>query len=103
MIIDGEPTLRTSEAARVLGISPNTLRSWGKRYGFPQPKRSPGGHRRYSMWDIQRLKDALLGGATGESACEWAQQTTQPVKVYCPRCMKEITRVIVRAGHGELT
>lgn len=37
------------------GISLYNLRAWEKRYGFPLPKRSPGGHRLYDENDIQAL------------------------------------------------
>ena len=29
--------IRTNAAAVMLGVSPNTLRSWERRYGFPPP------------------------------------------------------------------
>lgn len=38
------------------GINPETLRAWERRYGLPQPDRSEGGHRRYSLYDIELLK-----------------------------------------------
>jgi hypothetical protein len=41
--------IRTNAAAVMLGISPNTLRSWERRYGFPSPARSAGGHRQYLL------------------------------------------------------
>ena len=43
-------------AARMSGISAHTLRMWERRYGFPQPARTPGGARRYSAEDVHRLK-----------------------------------------------
>jgi MerR family transcriptional regulator, light-induced transcriptional regulator len=39
--------LKTTEAAALLNVGPNTLRAWERRFGFPQPQRSPGGHRAY--------------------------------------------------------
>lgn len=38
------------------GIKPHTLRAWERRYGLPQPKRTPGGHRLYSQQDIDMVK-----------------------------------------------
>ena len=35
-------TLKTSEAAALLNVSPNTLRAWERRFGYPKPQRSPG-------------------------------------------------------------
>lgn len=43
-------------ASRLTGISPHTLRMWERRYGFPVPERTPGGARRYSVEDVERLK-----------------------------------------------
>jgi hypothetical protein len=48
--------IRTNAAAVMLGISPNTLRSWERRYGFPKPERSAGGHRQYSLTEIEALR-----------------------------------------------
>jgi DNA-binding transcriptional MerR regulator len=51
--------IRTNAAAVMLGISPNTLRSWERRYNFPQPHRSAGGHRQYSLTQIEALRLTL--------------------------------------------
>jgi DNA-binding transcriptional MerR regulator len=47
---------RVSEAARQLGVSTSTLRSWELRYGLTPSVRSTGAHRRYSPADIHRLQ-----------------------------------------------
>jgi MerR family transcriptional regulator, light-induced transcriptional regulator len=51
--------IRTTAAASILGVSTNTLRSWERRYGFPRPRRSSGGHRRYAIEEIQALRQTL--------------------------------------------
>lgn len=51
--------IRTTAAASILGVSTNTLRSWERRYGFPRPHRSSGGHRRYAIDEIQALRQTL--------------------------------------------
>jgi transposase-like protein len=51
--------VRTNAAARLLGVSANTLRSWERRYGFPRPGRTAGGHRQYALAEIEALKLAL--------------------------------------------
>ncbi|MCA9918606.1 MAG: MerR family transcriptional regulator [Anaerolineales bacterium] len=38
------------------GIKPDTLRAWERRYGLPDPNRTPGGHRLYSDKDIAIIK-----------------------------------------------
>jgi excisionase family DNA binding protein len=65
---DGRDWLRLSEAATMLGVSPNTLRRWsdtGKLVCY----RSPGGHRRYRRGDVEALlraqsSEGRPGGAT---------------------------------------
>ena len=38
------------------GLKPDTLRAWERRYGMPDPKRTAGGHRLYSQYEIDMLK-----------------------------------------------
>lgn len=46
--------LRT--AARLTGLSPELLRAWERRYAVVEPHRTPGGTRRYSAADLERLR-----------------------------------------------
>lgn len=66
--------IRTNAAAEVLGVSPNTLRSWERRYGYPTPKRTPGNHRNYELVELQTLRDALAQTGNISSAIELARQ-----------------------------
>lgn len=68
------PGIRTNAAAEVLGVSPNTLRSWERRYGFPTPKRTVGNHRNYELVELQTLRDALTQTGNISSAIELARQ-----------------------------
>ncbi len=68
------PGIRTNAAAEVLGVSPNTLRSWERRYGFPKPKRTEGNHRNYELVELQTLRDALAQTGNISSAIELARQ-----------------------------
>lgn len=58
----------------MLGVSPNTLRSWERRYGFPQPQRSPGGHRQYALAQIEALKLTLAETHNVSSAISLARE-----------------------------
>jgi MerR family transcriptional regulator, light-induced transcriptional regulator len=71
------PGIRTNAAAEVLGVSPNTLRSWERRYGYPVPKRTPGNHRNYELIELQTLRDALATTGNISSAIELARQRQQ--------------------------
>ncbi len=68
------PGIRTNAAAEVLGVSPNTLRSWERRYGYPVPKRTPGNHRNYELVELQTLRDALATTGNISSAIALARQ-----------------------------
>ena len=65
--------LKTTEAATVLNISPSTLRAWERRFGFPQPQRSPGGNRSYTHGEVAALRAALEGGLSISSAVSHAR------------------------------
>jgi hypothetical protein len=52
-------SIRTNAAAAMLGVSPNTLRSWERRFGFPEPKRTAGGHRQFDLAEIEALRSAF--------------------------------------------
>jgi DNA-binding transcriptional MerR regulator len=58
----------------MLGVSPNTLRSWERRYGFPRPHRSPGGHRHYELAEIESLRLTLAETHNVSSAVTLAQE-----------------------------
>jgi DNA-binding transcriptional MerR regulator len=66
--------IRTNAAAELLGVSPNTLRSWERRFGYPQPRRTRGGHRQYDLAELEALRRALLETHNISSAIELARQ-----------------------------
>ncbi|MDR5736875.1 MULTISPECIES: MerR family transcriptional regulator [unclassified Caballeronia] len=42
--------------AQEIGLTKDTLRVWERRYGFPQPLRSPGGERLYPQEQVSKLR-----------------------------------------------
>jgi MerR family transcriptional regulator, light-induced transcriptional regulator len=66
--------IRTNAAAELLGVSPNTLRSWERRFGYPKPRRTEGGHRQYDLTELEALRRALLETHNISSAIEVARQ-----------------------------
>jgi DNA-binding transcriptional MerR regulator len=54
--------LKTTEAAALLDVGAGTLRAWERRFDFPKPQRSPGGHRYYTHGEVVALRNALQGG-----------------------------------------
>jgi DNA-binding transcriptional MerR regulator len=55
--------IKISDASRILGVAPNTLRIWEKR-GLLVPVRTFGKHRRYNLLDIKKL-----AGGRNEDSC----------------------------------
>lgn len=51
--------MRTNAAAAMLGVSTNTLRSWERRFGYPAPRRTAGGHRLYDLAELEALRQAF--------------------------------------------
>jgi DNA-binding transcriptional MerR regulator len=66
--------IRTNAAAELLGVSPNTLRSWERRFGYPSPRRTTGGHRQYDLAELEALRRALLETHNISSAIQVARQ-----------------------------
>jgi len=67
--------LRIGEFARRVGISPELLRAWERRYGLLQPIRTDGGFRLYTDDDakrVERMKQALDEGLSAAEAAQLA-------------------------------
>jgi len=62
----GGRLLTVGMVAARLGVAPETVRSWERRYGLAPGGRSPGGHRRYTETDCGRL--VLMQRLVGEGA-----------------------------------
>jgi MerR family transcriptional regulator, light-induced transcriptional regulator len=66
--------IRTNAAAALLGVSPNTLRSWEQRFGHPTPTRTEGGHRIFELSEIEALRHAIAEAGDVASAISIVQQ-----------------------------
>ena len=49
------PVFNIKAVVKQTGLNPATIRAWERRYGFPSPRRTEGGHRQYSQRDIDTL------------------------------------------------
>jgi MerR family transcriptional regulator, light-induced transcriptional regulator len=54
-----EGILRIGELSRRVGVSPEVLRAWERRYGVLRPTRTEGGFRLYSAADEERVRRML--------------------------------------------
>jgi DNA-binding transcriptional MerR regulator len=59
-----------ASVAKTLDIPVPTIRSWERRYGFPTPSRTGGRHRRYTVREIEQLRDLRDLITRGHSARE---------------------------------
>jgi MerR family transcriptional regulator, light-induced transcriptional regulator len=58
----------------MLGVSPNTLRSWERRFGFPTPRRTAGGHRQFDVRELEALRQAFEETHNVSSAVRLARE-----------------------------
>ncbi len=68
--------LRIGELSRRVGVSPELLRAWERRYGLMEPTRSTGGFRLYSDADelrVRRMQAHLELGLSAAQAAEAAR------------------------------
>lgn len=69
--------LKVAEVAALTGVPVPTIRSWEKRYGWPHPSRTHGGHRRYGPAEVeqlQALRDEISKGRSAQRAVILLQQ-----------------------------
>lgn len=59
--------ISVGDAAGLVGVSPSTLRAWERR-GLIAPRRSPAGYRRYTLGDVERLKQIHRTRRQGNAA-----------------------------------
>lgn len=67
------PSLRIGELSRRVGVSPELLRAWERRYGLLEPARTDGGLRLYSPEDVRRVRAMQAHLQSGLSAAEAAR------------------------------
>jgi len=73
--------LAIKDVAERTGIAAGTIRMWEQRYGFPEPKRTASGYRRYTSEDVELLRRVLAyreGGLSVPAALERARASTEP-------------------------
>ena len=51
--------------AQRTGVTPNVLRTWENRFGFPTGRRTAAGHRRFTEADVQLVGEVLAARERG--------------------------------------
>jgi DICT domain-containing protein len=70
--------LSIREVAEQTGLAPGTIRMWEQRHGFPTPRRTASGYRRYEPDDVATLRRARAHrqrGLSVSAALERARET----------------------------
>ena len=74
-----------AEVEERTGLSSALLRQWERRYGFPRPGRSPGGHRLYSQTDLEALRQIKQWIAEGVSPAQAVRRYLEGLTQEGPR------------------
>jgi MerR family transcriptional regulator, light-induced transcriptional regulator len=70
--------LSIREVAEQTGLAPGTIRMWEQRHGFPAPRRTASGSRRYAADDVETLRRARAHrqrGLSVSAALDRARET----------------------------
>ncbi|KQX73151.1 MerR family transcriptional regulator [Streptomyces sp. Root1310] len=86
----------TGSLARILGVSPTTLRSWDRRYGLGPAVRADGRQRRWSPQDVAMVKEMCRLTATGVPPAEAARTAMKQAR----RALDEGTSDAGASGEG---
>lgn len=90
--------LRIGEFARRVGVSPESLRAWERRYGLLQPIRTEGGFRLYTDEDAARVERMKLALGEGLSAAEAARRALVEVRP-TEKLLDDARRRLLIAAH----
>ena len=76
--------IRIGELSRRIGVSPEALRAWERRYGVLAPERSPSGYRLYGPDDQRRAVRMKQLIEAGHAPAEAAQAVIAPLSTVAP-------------------
>jgi MerR family transcriptional regulator, light-induced transcriptional regulator len=71
--MDDAPRFRIGELSYRVGVSPDVLRAWEKRYRLIRPSRSEGGYRLYTErdeWRVRLMQQQLWSGLSAAQAAQ---------------------------------
>jgi methanogenic corrinoid protein MtbC1 len=96
------PFYNLKAVVKQTGLNPATIRAWERRYGFPQPQRTEGGHRQYTQRDIETLKWLVARQEEGVSIShaidQWRsylESGQDPLETAADRSAKPTTQLVV--------
>ena len=68
--LSNRPGYSIAAVSKLTGVSCHALRVWERRYGYPEPQRSPSGHRRYNKEQVVVLRKLTKLAQAGHSIGE---------------------------------
>ncbi len=86
-----------AEVEERTGLSSALLRQWERRYGFPRPERSPGGHRLYSETDLEALRHIKQWIAEGVAPAQAVRRYLEGLTQEGPRPPEALSRELEEA------
>ncbi|MCS7057768.1 MAG: MerR family transcriptional regulator [Meiothermus sp.] len=86
-----------AEVEERTGLSAALLRQWERRYGFPRPERSPGGHRLYSETDLEALQQIKRWIAQGITPAQAVRRYLEGLTQEGPRPPEQLSRELEEA------
>jgi len=86
-----------AEVEERTGLSSALLRQWERRYGFPRPERSPGGHRLYSETDLEALRHIKQWIAEGVAPAQAVKRYLEGLIQEGPRPPEALSRELEEA------
>lgn len=89
----GQSEYSIGVTSRLTGITPDKLRIWERRYGFPVPSRASSGARVYSEADIGRLilvRRAMDAGARAGEAVQMSEEDLRALLQRSPAAPRAI-------------
>ena len=90
--------MRIGELSRRVGVAPETLRAWERRYSLISPERTDGGYRVYSSEDERRIRAMTRMREQGATAAEAARLARED-----PQRREQAGQGAVVAGHSALS
>jgi MerR family transcriptional regulator, light-induced transcriptional regulator len=102
-VSSAEALIRIGELSRRLGVSPDSLRAWERRYQLLQPVRTSGGFRLYSRADelrVRAMRDHLAQGLSAAEAARAALAADTPPPAPGAAGVAQLRRELLEALTG---
>lgn len=91
----GRQRVRIGELSRRVGVRPETLRAWERRYSLLEPDRTDSGYRLYSQADETRVREMTTLISQGVAASEAAKLARE-----APNVAERTGSGVIEAGHA---